>query len=156
MSLVHLRAVKTRRPVQVAAFCEPRGCEGVLCRNRPDLARLTALMTGALTLVSCGTLVGLTLALRRRLAMAFSNDPQVIAVAAGAMPILAASLLGDGVNCACSGSPVSQVLAVCLETVLGLPVLLRGLGGDISTHAPVGLAKGKVDGSAGSACYNRY
>ena len=61
-------------------------------------------MTGVLTLVSCGIVVGMTLALRRQLAMAFSNDPQVIAVTAAAMPILAASLLGDGVNCACSGA----------------------------------------------------
>ena len=76
---------------------------------RPDLARMTALVTGMLTLASCGTLVCVTLALRRQLASAFSNDPQVIAVAAGAMPILAASLMGDGVNCACSGAPHAQV-----------------------------------------------
>jgi Na+-driven multidrug efflux pump len=58
-------------------------------------------MTGVLTLVSCRTNVGLTLTLRRQLAMTFSNNPQVIAAAAAAMPILAASLLGDGVTCAC-------------------------------------------------------
>ena len=76
---------------------------GEIC-DRPKLARLSALMTGIMTLVSCLTLMGVALALRRQLAMAFSNDPQVIAVAAAAMPILAGSLLGDGVNCAASGA----------------------------------------------------
>jgi hypothetical protein len=100
------RDVSLQVPINVGAARS----DGIVCCDRPDLARLTALVTGALTLVSCGTLVGLTLALRRQLAMAFSNDPQVIAVAAAAMPILAASLLGDGVNCACSGALVFQAL----------------------------------------------
>ena len=82
-----------------------RSCtaERTVRHARPGLARLSALMTGIMTLVSCLTLMGVALALRRQLSMAFSNDPQVIAVAAAAMPILAGSLLGDGVNCAASG-----------------------------------------------------
>ena len=70
-------------------------------------------MTGIMTLVSCLTLMGVALALRRQLAMAFSNDPQVIAVAAAAMPILAGSLLGDGVNCAASGVALCAVSFWC-------------------------------------------
>ena len=77
-------------------------------------------MTGIMTLISCLTLVCVALALRRELAMAFSNDPQVIAVAAAAMPILAGSLLGDGVNCAASGAGnlASGRLFAALATVL--------------------------------------
>lgn len=70
---------------------------------RPAAAKLSVYVTAAFTLVSSGGCCLVAMLLRRQLVAAFSDDQAIEALVVATMPIFAASLLGDGINAACSG-----------------------------------------------------
>lgn len=71
--------------------------------GNPSAAKLSVYVAAALTVTATGACCMTALLLRRELALAFSSDSGIKALFVSVMPILAANLIGDGVNATCSG-----------------------------------------------------
>lgn len=100
-----------------------------LGEGRPSAARLAAYVTAALTVIVSISGCLIASLFKRQLALAFSRDPDVVALVVATMPILALALIGDGVNAACSGvvrGVGRQALGACLNVfsfwVCGIPL----------------------------------